>query len=621
MLQNVRDNMKGTLVVVVIMLFVVPMVLTGIDSSFLGSVAGTDAAKVEGEVITEQDLLRAIYLRRQQIVSQNGGNSNADYLSDQNLRAPVLDGMVRRLALTQMAKKSGMGVSDKLSNKEILTQVEFQTDNKFDAEKYKRLLRGANYTPATYKEEVATGLLLGQQAFGVEFSSFVTESELDSLIRIVQQERSFYSVTIPKKLVDDSIVITDEELASYYELNKNDFIEAEKVKVDYLELSVEEIAKTVDVAEEDIKQQYEQEVESFKANSRYEVAHLLIEENTEETIATVSQKLTEGADFSALVKEYSDDIASKETGGELGVLTLGMFPSEFEKAALALNEGEVSLPVKTDAGTHFIKVLKKTTTEAPTYESRRDAIKQQLATIAAEGIFVESLDLLGELTFSSDGLSSAAEALNVSVKTSEYFERGFGAGIATEKAIRDAAYSEDVLVKKHNSSIIELGADKAVVVYVNDHIEEHVRAFDEVKMDINASLLNDKKQAQLVALSEEFISKVKAGENAEELAKTMEYSYSSFENINRQDVTVDRSIVQAAFSVVTDGSETVFDTQTVSGGDQMLVAVTSVNAGDRSALDEQEINNFKRQLAAENSRFEDAVFEEKIIETAKISIK
>lgn len=621
MLQNVRDNMKGTLVVVVIMLFVVPMVLTGIDSSFLGSVAGTDAAKVEGEVITEQDLLRAIYLRRQQIVSQNGGNSNADYLSDQNLRAPVLDGMVRRLALTQMAKKSGMGVSDKLSNKEILTQVEFQTDNKFDAEKYKRLLRGANYTPATYKEEVATGLLLNQQAFGIEFSSFVTESELDSLIRIVQQERSFYSVTIPKELVDDTVVITDEELASYYELNKNDFVEAEKVKIDYLELSVEEIAKTVDVAEEDIKQQYEQEAESFKANSHYEVAHLLIEENTEETITTVAQKLTEGADFSELVKEYSDDIASKESGGELGVLTLGMFPSEFEKAALALNEGEVSLPVKTDAGTHFIKVLKKTTTEAPTYESRHDAIKQQLATVAAEGIFVESLDLLGELTFSSDGLSSAAEALNISVKTSEYFERGFGAGIATEKAIRDAAYSEDVLVKKHNSPVIELSANKAVVVYVNDYVEEHIRDFDEVKTDINISLLNDKKQAQLVALSEEFISKVKAGEDAEELAKAMGYSYSSFENIDRQDVTVDRYIVQAAFSVVTDGSETVFDSQTVSGGDQMLVAVTSVKAGDRSALDEQEITNFKRQLAAENSRFEDAVFEAKVVETAKISIK
>ena len=620
MLQNVRDNMKGTLVVVVIMLFVVPMILTGIDSSFLGSVAGTDAAKVEGEVITEQDLLRAIYLRRQQIVSQNGGNSNADYLSDQNLRDPVLDSMVRRLAVTQMAKKSGMGISDKLANKEILTQVEFQTDNKFDSEKYKRLLRGANYTPATYKEEVATGLLLGQQAFGVAFSSFVTESELDSLIRMVQQERSFYSVKIPKQLVDDSVVITDEELASYYELNKNDFIEAEKVKVDYLELSVDEIAKTVDVAEEDIKQQYEQEAEAFNVNSRYEVAHLLIEESTEETIAAVSQKLNDGEDFAALVKAYSDDIASKESGGELGVLTLGMFPSEFEKAALALNEGEVSTPVKTDAGTHFIKVLKKTTTEAPTYESRYDAIKQQIATITAEGIFVESLDLLGELTFSSDGLASAAQALNVSVKTSEYFERGFGAGIATEKAIRDAAYSEDVLVKKHNSSVIELGADKAVVVYVNDHVEEHIKAFDEVQADINISLLNEKKQAQLVALSEDFISKVKAGENAEELAKAMNYEYNSFENIDRQDVTVDRRTVQIAFSVVTNGSETVFDTQTV-GGDQMLVAVTSVKDGDRSSLDEQEIASFKRQLAGENSRFEDAVFEAKVVETAKISIK
>ena len=623
MLQNVRDNMKGTLIVVVILLFIVPMVITGVDGSFLGGVAGTDAAKVEGETISEMDLARAIYMRRQQIVAQTGGDAGADYLNDKNLRDPVLNNMVRRLALIRTAQKAGMGVSDELVIKEILQQTEFHTDGKYDKEKFKRLLRGANYTPATYRAEVASNLLLNQQAFGLEFSSFVTEGELDSLISVIQQQRSFYTVTIPKKIVDDSIEVTDEERKSYYELNKNDFIEAEKVKVDYIELSVDELSNNIHVSEEEIKNQYQQEVTSFKANSRYEVAHLLIEDRDDKSqdqiITTVTEKLAAGTDFDALVKEYSDDIASKESGGELGVLTLGMFPSEFEKAALALDEGAVSAPVKTDAGTHFIKVLKKTTTEVPDFEERRTAIKKQLATIAAEEIFVESLSRLGDLTFSSDGLASAAKELNLKVKTTAYFERGFGAGIAKEKSVRDAAYSDDVLIKKHNSSVIEIGSNKAYVIYVADHVEEHVRDFDMVKEEIETVLLENKKQAQLLSLSQEFLKEVQKGENAETLAKSLDYEYSSFEDAKRQDVAIDRNVLQMAFSVITDGSKTVFDTQSAANGDQVLVAVTSVKAGDRSALDKQQLVSFKRQLAGENSRFEGAVFEAKVVESAKIS--
>lgn len=63
MLQSVRDNLKGTVVsVIVILFFILPMVITGVGSSFLGSVAGTDAAVVDGRSITKKELSREIYM-------------------------------------------------------------------------------------------------------------------------------------------------------------------------------------------------------------------------------------------------------------------------------------------------------------------------------------------------------------------------------------------------------------------------------------------------------------------------------------------------------------------------------------------------------------------------------
>lgn len=619
MLLNLRDNMKGTLVVVVIILFVVPMVLTGVGSSFLGSASGTEAAKVEGKSISNSDVQRAVYMRRQQIVAQTGGDASADYLSDDNLRGPVLDGLVRRLALIRSAQNAGMGASDKLVNSEIVEQTDFHTDNKFDLEKYKMLLRGANYTPATYKEEVAASVLLSQQAFGLEFSSFVTDVELDNLIAIVEQKRSFYTVTIPQNAIDQ-IEVGEEELKTYFDLNQNDFLEPEKVKVEYLELSVSDIAKTIDVDEEEIKAQYEQEVERFEQSTRYDIAHILIEDNDESRVKSVSEKLDSGDAFDVLAKSFSDDIATKDSGGSLGVMTLGMFPSEFENAVLALEEGQVSAPVKTDSGTHFIKALKKITSEAPAYATRKAILKNQLATLAAEEMFIESLDALGEATFSSDGLADAAKQLGLSVKQSAYFERGFGTGIASEKVVRDVAYEDDTLINKHNSRVIEIGSDRALVLKVLDHAQEHVKEFSAVKGQISTLIVENKKKAELSRLSQELLGKIKAGGNAQELAEAANYTYKAFEGIKRQDVDVDRNVVQLAFSVIADQEQVGFETQTLSSGDYVLVAVTSVKNGDRDSLDEQQLASFRRQLIGENARFEGATFEAKTVETADVTV-
>ena len=92
------------------------------------------------------------------------------------------------------------------------------------------------------------------------------------------------------------------------------------------------------------------------ANPR-RVAHILLSEPTTEVIEEIQVKIDAGVDFAVLAKDYSEDFGSAESGGDLGYTSGDTFPEAFEIALAGLDLGQVSEPINTHAGTHFIKLL------------------------------------------------------------------------------------------------------------------------------------------------------------------------------------------------------------------------------------------------------------------------
>lgn len=76
-------------------------------------------------------------------------------------------------------------------------------------------------------------------------------------------------------------------------------------------------------------------------------------------IDSVYQALKGGADFAELAKKISDDKNSARDGGELPWITKGQTLPDFEKAAYALEVGQMSEPVQSQVGWHIIKMIDK----------------------------------------------------------------------------------------------------------------------------------------------------------------------------------------------------------------------------------------------------------------------
>ena len=143
------------------------------------------------------------------------------------------------------------------------------------------------------------------------------------------------------------------------------------------------------VTPEKVKARYDELAAALVGKEEFKVRHILVA--SEEEATTLSKQLTrKPASFEQLAKEKSKDSAAN--GGELGYIVQGTAPKEFEQAALALENGQISKPVKTSLGWHIIQLEDRRKATVIPFEQAKAKIEQQLAQAAAQDYFKKLLD-------------------------------------------------------------------------------------------------------------------------------------------------------------------------------------------------------------------------------------
>ena len=351
MLQNIRQNVQGPAIKVVVWLIVISFSIFGIESILVGG-GGSGVAEVNGEEVSPQELQQAVNTQKRRLISMMGDNFDPTLLDDEVITSQALNSLIGRKLLMQSAESMDLTVSSREIGSVIGGMEQFQIEGKFSPQMFSSVLSSAGYTPAYFKETLREDIALAQLRSGLAGSEFATPLELTLNAAVDAEQRDLRYLTIPLQTFIDQQEATEEQISAYYADHQDDFRTSESVELDYIELTPDLFRQPVE--ESAVLEAYQLAIENTQYKTENRVSHILFEardgedaDALQQRVAAAQAKLAAGADFGEVAAEFSDDVGSAANGGDLGFSSGDAFPKEMEEAVASLAVDEVSAPVTT----------------------------------------------------------------------------------------------------------------------------------------------------------------------------------------------------------------------------------------------------------------------------------
>jgi peptidyl-prolyl cis-trans isomerase D len=630
MLHFIRERAQGWIAWVIVGLLIIPFALWGINQYFGGGGEST-VAKVNGTEISQREFQLAFYNQRTRMQQMLGEQYDARLFEPQ-IRKRVLEELVNRELLLQNAENAGYRVSDSSVVATIQGIEAFRENGVFSAELYRRQVQAQGQSPAGFEHRVKQSILTTQLPLGLAGTTFVTDKELDDILRLQEQQRDVAYVTFAAKSFEDPKVATDEAITQYYEANRDRFMTPEQVSVEYIELAASDLGGKEEPTEEELHKYYEDNISQYETPEERQARHILIkiDEGADEAAVKAAKKKAEdllariraGESFKELAKKYSDDPGSAETGGDLGQFGRGVMEPDFEKAAFALKVGEVSEPVLTSFGYHLIKLEKIIPAKKKPFESVKADIKERFKKEAGEKEFFDLSEKLTNLAYETpDSLSDVAERLGLKLKESPLFSRQHGTGLFADAKLRNMAFSDEVLKQGYNSEPVEVGENHVVVMRLKEHQQAAQKPLADVKSQITLQLVADKAKERAKDTGEKMLERLKNGEPLADIAKDMKASLQEAGEIRRKYTGIDRPIVSEAFRLKKpDSGIPSVGGVALASGDYVVVAVKKVIEGDPASVSPADRKSLRNRIVGQRANSVDTDLTHLLRTEAKVKI-
>ncbi|EHJ91843.1 SurA N-terminal domain-containing protein [Vreelandella boliviensis] len=589
MLQSIRDGSRSWGAKIIIGVMVAAMALFGIESLF--GLFGSDpneVASVNGQPIMRQQVELEVQraLRSGQVPPEQ----------ERALRNEMLDQLITQQLLSQYAEEGGFAVSEEQLDQLIVSLPEFHDqDGRFSAEVFRNRLAGAGYTPLSFRQELRVDIQRQHLQQGLAFSDFSLPNEQERLAELQRQQRSFRYLILGGDDVNADIDVSEDDLQAYYDAHHERYERPEQVRLEYVLIDRQTMAEERDVDEEALRDVWREQ--NRDADRR--VSHIMITFGNERTrdeaqqlAETAREALDSGESFADTALRYSDDTASAEEGGDLGVISRGFFGDTFDEAAFGLEEGDVSQPVELDNAFHIIQV---TDIQGPTFEEQRDELARQVALREVDDEFNQRVQQLIDESFAADDLQSVADELGLTLQESDWLASDDEAqGVLSEPGVMSAAFSNDVFEEGYNSEVIELDQDRRLVLRIAEQRDATLLPLDEVREDVEMSVAAEQQQQALREDAQALVANLRENQQ-------VDVDWLEANNLSRQaDTTLPQLIVQEAFRMARpEEGGSVYRMVELPQG-VAVVALDSVSVGDVDEQMEAFVAQMAEQLRAQS---------------------
>jgi len=471
MFEFVRNNkrvMQGVLLVLILPSFV----LVGVES-YQNRDADSGVATVAGQKVTQQEWEEAQRRQIDQARQMMGPQFDQKMFETPEAKQAILNNLVAERAIDAEINRSHMTVGDAALARTIQEVQAFRKpDGSFDMEQYKSALAAQGMTPAMFDQRLRRDLTVQQLSGSIQATAFAPRSVSARLSDINDQEREVQEMLFPIAQFLPQVKVTDAMVKAYYDKNAALFTIPEQVKAEYVVFDAEAVANQVQVTEAEITDYYNKNLKAYSTPEQRTASHILInvardakpadqaaaKAKAESVLAEVRKN---PANFAEIAKAQSQDTASDQAGGDLGVINKGDLVKPVEDAIFGLKEGETSGVVQSEFGYHIIKL----TSLKPAAQKPLDAARDEIATDLKKQKLSKKYSELAE-TFTnmvyeqSESLKPVADKLGLKIETVDGLTRKPNPQLAqapfnNEKFLA-AIFGVDAIKNKRNTEAVEV---------------------------------------------------------------------------------------------------------------------------------------------------------------------
>ena len=577
MLESLRNFLTGPRLFIVIACCALPFVFLGTSS--LSTAFGGSLGTINGEDVSESDFQVATNITIQKFKNVYGDDFDFNMLDEEIQIEQIKQELMVQKVLLSNARNFGMinKTSEKEAKKTIVKNPSFQVDGIFSESVFEAQVNSTGQTKDEYIE-LSTELTASEMfRSAISSISFATEEESRKLAMLLEQTVNIDFIKIDFDSLKQDIFNTDEELSQYYESNQVLFYSDEERAFSYIILTADDYKDKVSIPDGYLETAYSEYLSRANERSQTRISHIMINKNNHASledayivVEDIKLKLKNGESFSELASIYSDDIVSRDTGGDLEYYSADIFPVEFGEAIKDLLIGETSPIVEIDESFHILQVTELNEAKIlPMLEVQEQLINEL---IAAESVALMNDDFmqLDDMISSNSSIESIGETLSQNVLSTKNLTINNFEFDSNDSRIIDYIFSPESEIGV--TETIELD-NSFIILSINMIEDASLINFDDVKSTVS-EYLSDIKATEKKSLLILDINKAKSNGISDEVISDYAFiTKDSFVEVGRGSSLMPPEVVSELFKY-SSGESVSMDSN---DGDAYIVDVLKLN--------------------------------------------
>ena len=619
MMESLRNFLTGPRLIFIVLVCALPFVFLGTGS--LTGAFGGSFGSINGEDVTEADLQLASNTAVQRFQSVYGEEFDFDMLDEDVRSESIKQELIVQKVLQAGARSLGFFNENTVTDakKGIVQNPQFQIEGRFDENVYEAQVNSNGYTKESYIELMTS--LLASELYRSSLSgiSFATKNEIFDLASLLEKTSDINFIKISYEGLKDQIVNTSTELMDFYDNNQILFFSEEEREFKYIVLDQSDYKGSVIIPDGYLDNSYQDYLSRFDSSAQTRISHIMIDKNNYESsdlafekINEVNTLLIDGSNFEEVASQYSEDIVTKDIGGDLDYFESDIFPEEFAKGIESLELNQLSKIIELEDTFHILKVTEINIQEPISEEIIKSDAKNELIETESLALMNDDFNALEDMILNNNSIEEVADSLSKDISEGGSVTKSNFNFYISDAKIAEYIFSVDSSINQPYAIEFE---DKVIVLAITSITDPSLEPFEQVAEDV-ADLLSESKAIEKLALMDEELSSIETEDDQNAFIGAYSYiSEDTFVDVKRYSSLLPQEILVKIFNSM---SGDTFN-MNANNGDLYIVKINNFNQLTEDEINSviEEYNTFgQERLASKMSE----IINDDVFESARVNL-